>query len=212
MKRISRPLLLLALASMPLSARADEGKGTFYQYLDDDPTTLNPISSSDAYSAEIESLVFDSLGARDEDTYEWMPMLAEKWEAAKDGKSYTFHLREGVKFSDGTPVTAEDVKYSFDCYFDNRFPAPHKKVYFENIQEAKILDPKTVQFIVKQPYYLNEEVLAGLTILPKHVYGVGDPKDSKFNKTLVGAGPYLFEEWEKGQRITMKKNPHYWAE
>jgi ABC-type transport system substrate-binding protein len=210
--RRSLLLMSLILASAQGPAFGADEKGTFYHGLEDDPTTLNPITRSDAYSSAIVGMVVESLAAKDENTYEWMPLLAEKWEEAKDGKSYTIHLRDGVKFSDGTPVTVEDVKYSFDVFFEGRFQAPHQKVYLENISEAKILGPKTVQFLVKQPYYLNKDVVLSLSIIPKAVYGTGDPKDPKFNKLVIGAGPYILEEWEKGQKITLKKNPAYWAD
>jgi len=128
---------------------------TLYLELSADPATLNPITSSDYYASLVQGYIFNSLMDRSEDTYGWIPSLAEKYEISKDGKSFTFTLREGVKWHDGQPLTAEDVKYSFDVYFEGRFDAPQMKVYLEGIREVKILDPRTVQFITKQVYFKN---------------------------------------------------------
>lgn len=189
---------------------ADE-KGTFFRRINADPTTLNPITSADAYASEVQGMVLDSLMIRDDETYDWRPALAEKYEVSKDGKVFKFTIRDGVKWHDGKPLTIEDVKYSFDVFFEGRFQAPHMQVYLQNIKEAKILDSKTIQFTIKEPYFKNFEVVAGLTIIPKHFYGTGDPADSKFNKELIGTGPYRLEGWNKGQKITLTKNAEYWG-
>ena len=80
--------------------------GTLYLEVGADPSTLNPITSSDAYASQIQSYVFSSLMDRSEETYEWMPALAEKYTISKDGKTFTFTLRQGAKWHDGKPVTA----------------------------------------------------------------------------------------------------------
>lgn len=184
---------------------------TLYLELSADPATLNPITSSDYYASQIQGYIFNSLMDRSEDTYEWIPSLAEKYEISKDGKTFTFTIRDGVKWHDGQALTAEDVKYSFDVFFEGRFDAPQQKVYLEGIKEAKIVDARTVQFTAKQVYFKNFDVVAGLTIVPKHFYGSGDPKDPKFNKQLIGTGPYMLESWDKGQKVLLKKNPNYYG-
>lgn len=179
--------------------------GTYIQKLDAEPTTLNPITFADGYAPEVLGYVLSTLLTRDIDTYAWKPSLAESWKVSKDGKTITFKLRPGVKWHDGKPLTAEDIKFSFDVYFEGKFLAPQKKVYLENIQEVRIVDPKTVQFIIKNVYFKNFDVAAGLSILPKHFYLNADPKDPKFNREVIGTGPYLLESWEKGQKIVIKK-------
>ncbi len=185
--------------------------GTFYEQIDADPTTLNPITSADYYASSVQGYIFSTLLERDENNWDWVPSLAEKYEISKDGKTFTFTIRDGVKWHDGKPVTAEDVKYSFDVYFEGRFEAPHVKVYLEGIKEAKIVDPRTVQFSTKEVYFKNFNTVATLTIVPKHFYGVGDHKDPKFNKELIGTGPYRLKEWVKGQRIVLEKNTEWYG-
>ncbi len=184
---------------------------TLYLELSADPATLNPITSSDYYASMVQGYIFNTLMERSEDTYEWIPSLAEKYEISKDGKTFTFTLREGVKWHDGQPLTAEDVKYSFDVYFEGRFDAPQVKVYLEGIEGAEVVNARTVRFRTKQVYFKNFDTVATLTIIPKHFYASGDPKDPKFNKTLIGTGPYKLESWDKGQRILLKKNPEYYG-
>jgi peptide/nickel transport system substrate-binding protein/microcin C transport system substrate-binding protein len=202
--------LAVSTVAAPL-ANASPDKGTLYLEFGADPSTLNPITSSDAYASQVQAYVFSSLMDRSEETYEWMPALAEKYTVSKDGKTFTFTLRKGVKWHDGKPVTAEDVKYSFDVYFEGRFDSPQTRVYLEGIEGAKIVNENTIEFKTKQVYFKNFNTIAGLTIIPKHFYGVGDPKDPKFNKQLVGCGPYKLETWEKGQKIVLAKNPEFFG-
>ena len=133
------------------AAMSAQASSTFYYKLDDDPTTLNPVTFTDIYSGYVLGYVYDSLLQRDEDNWDWIPALAEKWNVSKDGMKFTFILRKGLKFHDGISVTAEDVKYSFDVFFEGRFVAPEKKVLLEGIKEAKVIDPRTVQFTAKEP-------------------------------------------------------------
>jgi microcin C transport system substrate-binding protein len=201
-----------ACSSKSGSSAGKADPNTLYLELPADPATLNPITSSDAYASQIQGYIFSTLMERSEDTYNWVPSLAEKYEISKDGKTFTFTLREGVKWHDGQPLTAEDVKYSFDVFFEGRFDAPQKKVYLEGIQEAKVVDARTVQFKTKQVYFKNfDTVAANLAIVPKHFYGSGDPKDPKFNRTLIGTGPYMLESWDKGQKVLLKKNPEFYG-
>jgi len=203
--------LALAVVTSTGTATAAPDKNTLYLELSADPSTLNPITSSDYYASMVQGYIFSTLMERSEDTYEWMPSIAEKYDISKDGKTFTFKLRKGVKWHDGQPVTAEDVKYSFDVFFEGRFDSPQQKVYLEGIKEAKIVDAQTVQFTTKQVYFKNFDTVASLTIIPKHFYGTGDVKDSKFNKVLIGTGPYMLDSWDKGQKILLKKNPDYYG-
>lgn len=185
-------------------------KGTFAINLQLEPETLNPITSSDAYGQEVHAYLMDSLMARNPDTYEFEPMLAEKVETSKDSKTFTFTLRKGAKFSDGKPVTAEDVKFSFDVIFDSTYNAAHLRPYFENIEKCEIVSPDVVRFTTKTKYFNNFAVVAGLTILPKHVYG-NAAEGKKLNKTVIGSGPYKIERYEKGQYLLLTKNKDWWG-
>ena len=218
MKRHSIFVLFLVLAGAsaslnPALAATPVKGGTFYRHIDFDPVTLNPITKTDQYSQWVLSYILSTLLTVNPDTYAWEPGLATKWEIAKDGKTFTFHLRKGVKWHDGVPFTADDVKFSFDVYFEGKWIAPQKKLYFEKIKEVIVIDPYTVKFIVKEPYFKNFEVVVSnfLPIIPKHFYSGADVNDPKFNKQVIGTGPYKLEEWERGQHITLKRNEDFFG-
>lgn len=184
--------------------------GTFSFNLSGEPTTLNPITSTDLYSSTVHQYILDTLMVRSPETYEWIPSLAEKVEKGKDGKTFTFTIRQGAKFHDGKPITAEDVKFSFDVIFDPKYNAAHMRPYYEGIEKAEIVDPHTVKFTAKDTYFNNFNVVAGLEVIPKHVYGDSD-KGSKKNKTIVGSGPYKLERYAQGQYILLERNKDWWG-
>jgi microcin C transport system substrate-binding protein len=117
-------------------------------------------------------------------------------------------LRKGVKFHDGTPVTAEDVKFSFDAVRDPRYKAARLLPYFENIESAEVVDPHTVKFNIKKKYFGNLAVLAEMYIVPKSFYG--DP-EKKLNKVIMGSGPYKIHKYDRGRSLTLVRNPDWFG-
>lgn len=183
----------------------------FYLNLGGEPTTLNPITSTDGYSSSAQSYVLESLMTRDIETFEWKPALATSFKVDSEKTKFIFKLRENVFWHDGKPFTAEDVKFSFDVIFDDSYNTASKRPYFEGIKEVNIIDDYTVEFITKNSYYGNFDVCAGgLTILPKHYY---EQKLSKsiYNKTLIGTGPYRLSKYERGSRLVYEKNKDWWG-
>ena len=195
-------------------ADAPEG-GTFYFNLEEEPPTLNPfaIPANDMYGSGIVTPYgCETLAAHNSDTYDWEPQLAESWTISPDGKYYTFKIRDGAKFSDGTPLTAEDVKFSFDAIIaGGDYNTAAQKPYFDTIEKAEVVDGNSVKFTTKTKYFFNFGTLAnGILVVPKKIYG--DSKvGSKINKTFTCSGPYKLEKYEQGQRITMVKNPNWWG-
>ncbi len=201
-------------APTPIGSKDATQGGTFYYNLGQAPTTLNPLSSTDAYSSRVQSYVLDSLATRDLETYEWEPALATGWTISKDGKVFEFTIREGVKWHDGKPLTAEDIKFSFDAIVhpENKYKTAHLKSYYEDIEGVEILSKNKVKFTAKRTYFKNFDVAAGLTIIPKHIYENPTKKEQKkLNKTLIGTGPYIFSEYKRGKKIILKKNESWWG-
>lgn len=211
MKKLQFLLLPFLLLSLSFAGQKHGPKGTFQRMIEEEPVSLNPITSSDIFAMQINSHVLDSLLVRDEDTQEWRAALAYKWKISKDGRTFTFYLRPGVKWHDGKPLSADDVKYSLDVVFGNRFKALHRKAYLETISEAKIVAPGTIQFTAKDTYFKNFDKVAELQIIPRHFYEQGDANAPKFSHELIGTGPYRLAHWEKGQPIILKRNPDYWG-
>jgi len=143
---------------------------------------------------------------------EIIPDLAYKWEISTDGLTYTFHLRDGVKFHDGALLTSEDIKASFDHII---FPptgilSPRKGV-FEAVQEVRAVDPLTVQFILKAPRgFLPEAIASGWNVIYRKKTLEENSFDLKKVKVAPGTGPFIFESYQPGQLWKLKRNPHYW--
>lgn len=196
-------------AAQPVgNPKAPEG-GVFYQLLNAEPATLNPFSgATDAYTSQVNGYIHDSLLERDIETYEWVPALAEKYEVSKDGQTITFYLRKNATFSDGQAVTSADVKFSFDAIFDPAYKATMLQSYYENIQSVEAIDAHTVKFNIKNKYFKNLDVAAGISVLPKHIYG---DKSKKMNKSSIGSGPYVIEKYDQGQAIILSKNKNWWG-
>ena len=122
----------------------------FYVNLSGEPTTLHPLKgSSDAYTNRVAGYVIETLLTKDIDTYEWKPALATDWSVSEDKKVFTFKLRKDVKWHDGSPFTAEDVKFSYDAIFDDKYKAISMRPYYEGIEKVEIIDSHTVKFYTK---------------------------------------------------------------
>lgn len=207
---------LFALTFTPAEAAKTVGNpnapqgGTLKVNLGAEPSTLNPITAQDGYSGQVHGYVLDSLFSRNVDTYEFEPSIAESMELSKDKKVFTVKIKKGLVFSDGKPLTAEDVKFSFDVIFDDTYNAIHYRSYYEGIEKVEIVDPHTVKFYTKTPYFKNEEIVSGLSVLPKHIYGNAE-KGKKMNKSVIGSGPYVIDKYQKGKRLVLKRNPKWWG-
>lgn len=195
-------LMVLALGCTQKSAQVNPDNITYNLRVE--PPNLHPIMSTDASAADVHSIVLETLAGRNLDTFEWEPRLAESWEISKDKKVFTFKLRENIFFHDGKPITAEDVKFSFDAIFEPKYSAAHLIPYYENIEKVEVLDARTVRFKVKTLYFMNFDVAAGLSIIPKHIYEDAD-KSKAMVKEVVGSGPYRITRFDKGQRMILTK-------
>ena len=210
-------LILMLVKSISLllifSACVDQGKKNdkaFYVNLKGEPTTINPITSTDAYASGLHAYIFDSLMSRDVDTYEWQNHLAESHTINADKTEFTFKLRKNVKWHDGKPFTAHDVKFSFDIIMSDEFNTAHMRPYYEGIKEVTVVNDHEVIFKTQNTYFKNFDVAAGITVLPKHFYSDKARKDD-FGKILIGTGPYKLTDYQRGKKIELTKNPDFWG-
>jgi len=178
---------------------------------------LTPIVQADAYQAEIERYVLESLIIRDPDTLEWRPWIAHKWTVAEDGLSIAYDLREDVVFSDGEPLTSEDVVFTYDLIMNPDIDAAALRTYYENISRVEAEGPHRVVFYLDEPYFRSLDFTGGMSILPKHFYEQFTP--DQFNSEpglLLGSGPYRLSvdplDWEPGSgEIALVRNDNYWG-
>lgn len=141
------------------------------------------------------------------------PNLARSWEISEDGKVYTFHLREGVKFSDGTDFNAEIVKKNFDTILNNE--ELHSWLGFiTKIAQTEVVDKNTFKLTLTEPYYPTIQELA--VVRPVRFLGeAGFPKDGDTSKGIVkpvGTGPWILEKYKADEYAIYKRNENYWGE
>ncbi len=180
------------------NAKIKEG-GELVFGLSTQPDHLDPYLASTADTRKILFNIFEGLVKPDKDG-NLIPAVAESYTISEDGLSYTFKIRDGIKFHNGNKVTVEDVKYS--VYTAAGLPGGKPLVNgFENIKSVDTIDTSTVRINLKQADY---DFLPYLTaaIIPK------DYKDQ--NKNPIGTGPFKFESFKPQESLTMKKNPDYW--
>ena len=181
------------------------------RWLPAEPPHLNVITNTDGYATIILEGIVELLTRRDFATFELKPVLAESWEVSDDHLTYTFRLRKDIKFSDGVPLTAHDVKFTYDKIKDPAVDAASLRNYYNDVVSCEVLDDYTVVFKCSQPYFLHIDVLA-LEVLPKHIYVDGDFNKHPNNRIPIGSGPYVFERWDTGSQIVVARNENYWGE
>ncbi len=180
-----------------------------------EPNVLNLMHDQhDAYSQEIlDELTYETLVKRNNETLEFEPLLAESWEESEDHLTWTFHLRKDVKWHDGKPFTAHDIKFSFDLMKDPAFPATSIESYFSDCDRVEVVDDYTVKLIWSKPYFLALSVGGSIPIVPAHAFdGVEDKATAPILRTPIGTGPYKFVEWKSGVSATFELFDDYWGE
>lgn len=251
---------------------------------------ITALVQKDAYGANIQNYVLESLVTRDPSTLEWLPHIASDWEiedhsdnwlayvetatarfttqANSDPSVYanqllkrlddaaiddpvpapgseayeaietaareawikttlaadpeqppamiiTFHLRKGVVFSDGEPLTAHDVVFTWELLNNPKIDAEATRNFYDNIATYEALDDYTVRFTMKRPHYLGFSMVAGRPILPRHFYQRYTPE--QINRTpglLLGSGPYRLKDpanWTPGKLLSLVRNERYWG-
>ncbi|MDP9367601.1 MAG: ABC transporter substrate-binding protein [Chloroflexota bacterium] len=184
-----------------------EGKGgTLVIGRGEDAQSLDPIRSGSFASGDTMALIYDTLTALDMDG-NVVPNLAESWEISQDAKEYTFILREGIQFHDGTVLDANAVKAHFDRTIDPNV-AGRSASWIDQLQETRVQDPRTVTLVLENPW------APLLATLPVSAFGIPSPTavtaaGDDFGQRPVGSGPFMFKEWIPGDRITLAKNPNY---
>lgn len=188
-----------------------------------DAAALDPSIVTDGESMKVTEQIFEGMLTYKNGTTEVAPALAESYEVSEDGLTYTFKLRQGIKFHDGTDFNADAVVFNFTRWFDPASPYKFEGDSFDYydsmfgpdgsrvIKEVKAVDPATVQFTLNQPQAPFLQNLA----MP--AFGIASPKavqekKDKFKSEPVGTGPFVFKEWKRNESVTLEKNADYWQE
>ena len=186
------------------------------------PQTFNYLMAVDDSTLIV---AFYLMGGRlvefDHDTHRYLPALAEKWTAAGDGRTLDLSLRQGLKFSDGRPLTAEDVRFTFRALYDQRTASPlfgpAMTIGGAQIQ-VSVQDPSHLRLVFPQPVAVPESYLSNLAVLPRHLLEksleqgafreayslLSDPSQ------IATAGAFIARAVVPGERVVLRRNPHYW--
>ena len=219
-KNFNRAMSLVLAAAMALSLAAcggnqennGSGGGTAGGYKNTltwaqgaDVTSLDPHQGKETPAVQVNTQIFDTLVTVDPETNEVVPQIAESWEQTDD-QTYVFKIREGIKFHDGSDLTAEDVKFSLDRARNSAAVS-----YIVNfIEEVTVDDDHTVTVKTTAPYAPTLRTLAitFAAIVPKAVV---EADENAFIQNPVGSGPYKFVEWNHGDHVTLKAFDDYYA-
>ncbi len=194
------------------------------------PVNLEPGNITDGNSLIVQDQIYNRLIEFEPGTSELKPALASEWSVSADGKTWTFKLRQGVTFHDGTPFNAEAVRFNIERWWDPNHPQGYRdagRAYeawqqifggFRGnpnslLQAVNVVDPETIQLTLKQPFSAFPNGIAA------GYFGIASPAAVKQagpaygtpGSLAVGTGPFIFQEWRTGDRILLKKNPNYWV-
>lgn len=198
-------------------------------YLYQAPVQFNPLAPGQGAEQLTMSLVYNGLFNVGPD-FEPVPRLAESWDVSDDATTYTFHLRDGLKWSDGEPITAEDVVFTYNLFANPDVASPNAAPFtgvvgFQDVQEGTAdtleglvaADDQTVTITLTNP---TPGFLAlfgsGYGILPEHILGDVEPSEIMehefFELPTVSSGPYVMEEFNVDENVVLEANPNYWSE
>lgn len=173
-----------------------------------EPANLNPVLVPGLFGESIAGNIFDTLVSYKESSKEAAPLLATSWTISDDNTVYTFTLRKDVRFHDGTPLTAADVKFTFEAILDEKNASPSRQ-FFEPVASIETPGMHTVRITMKEPYapFLLALGNPASGIVPAGlVRSVGM---DAFDRAPVGTGPFVFAEWVPDDKIVLEKNPDY---
>jgi peptide/nickel transport system substrate-binding protein len=225
--RVGLQLVALCwLAAAPAAAAAPATGGRFGGALvvsqRAEPRTFNPLTALDVPSREAIRLLMADLVRIDRSSLRTESALAESWSTSADRRSLTVTLRPNLRFSDGTPLTADDVVFSFEAHLDPRVGSPQREQLAVGGTAPRIvqLDERRLRIEFAVPHAPSERVFDSLFILPRRLlepmlrdgslataWGPATPPTE-----LVGAGPYRLVSYEAGKRLLFERNPYYWKQ
>ena len=172
-----------------------------------EPSVLIPMLASDAPSHSVAGLIFNGLVKYDTDL-SVIGDLAESCDISPDGLVITFHLRKGVKWTDGVEFTAEDVMFGYKTIIDEKTPTPYKGDYLQ-VKKADVLDRYTFRVSYEKPFAPALTTWGNLVVLPKHLLEGKDITKSDFARNPIGMGPYKIKKWLSGQEVVLDSNRDY---
>jgi peptide/nickel transport system substrate-binding protein len=209
------PMALGITSSAATSTPKPAGKVTFTVGITQDIDSLNPFTGIVSAAYEIYQLQYETLTDYGQTDFSTKPALAESWDTSPDGLTWTYHLRAGLKWSDGQPLTAEDVAYTFNRVRSGKYEKTNYGNYVAAITSVVASDPRTVVMKVSKPTPIMDHLY--IYVLPEHIWkNISEKQVKSFSNEpsgagLVGSGPFLVVEHKKGQYVRMERNPNFYG-
>lgn len=199
----------------PAKTEGSGNKDVFNFATNQDIPHLDPHGTAANTSFRVTYMLYDRLVTYDGTTTDVKPQLAEKWDISKDGLTYTFHLRKDAKFHDGSPVTADAVKYSFTRAINVGKSAAGQFDGVINKDSFEIVDANTINIKLEMPFAPFLKTLGTVyanIVNPK----LADNEGSDLGQTYLadkdmGSGPFVLDSWDRGQKLVLKANDKYWG-
>ncbi|MDR0809261.1 MAG: ABC transporter substrate-binding protein [Gemmobacter sp.] len=206
MKKLTGALAFSLMITTALASYA-EAQGVLTIGRREDSSTFDPINTAQNVDFWVFSNLFDVLVRVDNEGKTLIPGLAESWDVSADGLTYTFHLRD-AKFSDGTAVTSEDAAYSLARIRDSELSLWQDS--YAIIKDMQTPDAKTLVITLDGPSapFLSTLAMPGASIVSKAAMEAVGPE--AFAEKPMGSGAFMMQEWRRGDRVILTKNPDYW--
>ena len=206
-------------ASDPKDVPGFRRGGEFTEIFNAQPAKITPYLSTDVYGRRVIDRVVETLAAYDPETLALRGVLADGWQLDPDGMWLRVHIDPKATFSDGIPVTAEDVRWTFVDFIKNPLiEAERARATLDMIENVEVIDEHTAEFTFNKPLFTNLSYTLGSYILPKHFYSRFEPSQINQSTALVmGSGPFRIgnldpdDQWTPGQDIVIVRNERYWG-
>lgn len=194
----------------PLANTSAKKGGSFRIYAHQFPKSLNYYLEQFATTAQIFTMMYETLTAYHPETLETIPHIAREWKISEDKKTFTFLLDKNAMWSDGKPITTKDILFTYDTIMNPKHDTAVFRIGLSRFEKPKAIDEYTVEFKAKEIHWNNfNEIATGFLVLPEHVY-----KGMDFNRVNIEfpvvSGPYKIVEVKKGRYIKMQRRGDYW--
>ena len=218
-------LLLLSMMIFMVACGGGSKGGEITINLRTEPSSIDPQITTDIPGGTVDELVMEGLLRKDKNGKS-VAGLAEKWESTPDGLKWTFHLRDGLKWSNGDPITAKDFKAGWLRALDSETKSGNANLLYPikngeafNLKKVsadevgiKVIDDKTLEVTLEAPTPYFDDLVTFKTYMPLNEKFYGEVKDKYFMEAdkTISSGPYLLKEWVRNSRFVFEKNPNYW--
>jgi peptide/nickel transport system substrate-binding protein len=212
MKSAVKVIIIFFILISTASAAGYDPNGRLNMGLGGEISVMNPLLSSDSTSSAIEGVIFSGMVKVDKNL-DFVPDLAKSWKVSRNGLVWTFKLKKGVKWHDGKPFTADDVKFTFDTVMNPNVNSVRRGDYFIDGKpiKFKVIDKYTIQAVLPKPFspFLAS---AAMSIIPKHLLEGKEIDMGIFNMHPIGTGPFKFIEYKTGDHVLVTRNEDYYGD